>query len=123
MKFYMAKGKEQHLGWSNLKHEHRLGKEWPCGKGLWVLAGEKLNFSQQHVLTAQKASHILRCIKSSMARKVREVTLPLYSALLRPHLQYCTQLWGPPAQQGHGSVVRGPEKAAGTIREAEACLL
>jgi len=54
-----------------------------------------LDMSWQGVLAAQKASHILGCIKSSVASRSREGILPLCSALVRPHLKSCIKLWSP----------------------------
>ena len=50
--------------------------------------------SWQYVLAAQQASCILGCIKS-MANRSKKVILPLCSALVRAHLEYCVQLWSP----------------------------
>ncbi|GAB0191783.1 hypothetical protein GRJ2_001643600 [Grus japonensis] len=99
MKFNKAKGKVLHMGRGNPKHNYRLGRAWiessPAEEDLGVLEDKKLNTSQQRALAAQKANPVLGCIKRGATIRLREGILPLYSALVRPHLQYYIQLWGP----------------------------
>jgi len=74
-------------------------KNWiessPEEKNLGVPADEKLNMTQKCALAAQKAKHPLGFIPCSMASREREVILPLYSPLVRPHRESCFQLWCP----------------------------
>ena len=70
---------------------------------------DKLNMSQQCALTARKANGILGSIRRWVVNRDREVTVPLCSALMRPHLEYRTQVWGTQCKKDR-AVGEGPEE-------------
>jgi len=78
-------------------HQYRLRVDLlessSAEKDLGVLVDDKVTMRQQCALVAKKANGMLGCIKKSVASRSSEVLLPFYSALVRPHLEYCIHFW------------------------------
>jgi len=122
VKFNKAKRKVLHLGQDNPKHRYRLGREQTESspeEGFGMFVDKKLNMTWQCVLTAQKANHLLGCVKRSVTSKPREVILPLYSPLMRPHLESCVHLWGPQHMEDMDLLERVQKRAMKMIRKLE----
>ena len=83
MKVNKAKCKVLHLVWGNPEFQQRLWDEWIesslAEKDLCVPVRAKGDMSCQCALAAQKYNGVFGCITRSVASRLREGILPLYS--------------------------------------------
>ena len=78
-----------------------------------------MNMSHQRALAVKKAKVILGYIRRNAVSRVRNVILPLYSALVRPHLEHRVQFWAPQYKRDIELLVRVQQRATKMIKGLE----
>ena len=103
------KCKVMHIGKTNPKHIYKIdGMDLPSveeEKDLGVLMTSNYNWDTHINKCIKKANSCTAWITRSIISRDKEVMLKLYTSLVRPHLEYCVQLWNPKACHGNWGLI------------------
>ena len=99
MLFNFGKCKCLHIGPGNTSMTYEMGgtilsttvKE----KDLGVTMNANMKVSEQCRIAASKGNQVLGMIRRNISYKDKSLIVPLYKAIVRPHLEYCIQAWSP----------------------------
>ena len=69
----------------------KTGKE----KDLGVTMNANMKVSEQCRIAASKGNQVLGMIRRNITYKENSLIVPLYKAIVRPHLEHCIQEWSP----------------------------
>ncbi|KAL5265725.1 hypothetical protein ACHWQZ_G006437 [Mnemiopsis leidyi] len=74
-------------------------------KDLGVITHSSLLWNEQIKSSISKANQMICWVVRNLINRDENVMLAIYKALVRPHLEYCVQLWNPVAAHGNWATV------------------
>ena len=99
MLFIFGKCKCLHTGLGNTGMNYEMGgtilSKTMNEKDLWLTMNDNMKVSEQCRIAASQGNHILGVIRRNITYKEKSLSVPLYNAIVRPHLEYCIQAWNP----------------------------
>jgi len=99
MLFNFSKCKCLHTGHRNEDVHYTMGgrvlSTTTTEKDLGVIISADMKVSEQCAKAASKGNQMLGLIRRTITYKEKELILPLYKTIVRPHLEYCIQAWRP----------------------------
>ena len=82
-----------------MEEEYKMGNDvlgrTTQEKDLRVTFSADMKVSRQCGIAASKGNQILWLIRRTIMYKEKQLIVPLYEAIVRPHLEYCIQAWRP----------------------------
>ena len=79
-------------------------------KDLGVLTSCTLKWDENMKACIAKANSMIAWVTRNLISRKRHIMLNVYKSIIRPHLEYCTQLWSPVAGHGNWSYIMDLEK-------------
>ena len=99
MLFNFGKCKCLHTGPGNTGMNYEMGgtilSKTLKEKDLGVTMNANMKVSEQCIIAASKGNQVLGMIRRNITYKEKSLIVPLYKAIVRPHLEYCIQAWNP----------------------------
>ena len=74
-------------------------------KDLGVVTSSDLTWTQQIKSCISKANSMIAWVTRNLITRDLHVMRNVYKSIIRPHLEYCAQLWSPPASHGNWSTI------------------
>ena len=127
LKFNKAKCKVLHLGTKNIKGKYYLNgpettheiESSELERDLGILVDSKLKFDSQIAQAASKGNQILGLIKRTFVYKDMYTVKKLYTALVRPHLEYGNIIWSPRFKKDIDRIERVQRRATRMVEQVK----
>ena len=110
MEFNVKKCKNMHIGPKNRQADYVMG-DHTLGmveeeKDLGVYMHNSLSVSHMCAKAVRRGNQMASYIYRTITHKSIATVVPLYKALVRPHLEYCAQVWSPYMKKDIASIER-----------------